>query len=242
MTAELLDPLFFNHLAFLAAHRGEVSLGPEGATVASDIAGFSSFTPLGEHGALPRDCAAVRLVPASGAAWPERLKALGFTPAEALAYMALSGPAPASRAAQGCRIIRARSDEEARVFADVQYQGFIDPDEAGAPAWLQRFMHAALANVPRADQSLLIAERDGAPAAVALIVRAAGVDGLYAVATTPQSRRRGLSTLLLRHAWEEARGRGRTLILQVFEGSYAKGFYTRLGFETRYVSQVWRRG
>jgi GNAT superfamily N-acetyltransferase len=242
MTAELLDPLFLNHLAFLAAHRGAVSVGLEGATIASEIPGFSSFTPLCEHAALPQDCTAVRLLPQSGASWLERLKTSGFAPAEALAYMVFSAPAPPPRAAEGCRIIRACSEAQARVFADVQYQGFFDPAEEGAPAWLQRFIRAASANVPRADQSFLIALQDGAPAAVALIVRAAGVDGLYAVATAPQFRRQGLSTHLLRQASEEAHGRGRALILQVHEGSYARGFYARLGFEARYVSQVWRRG
>jgi len=237
--SETLDPLFVNHLAFLAAHRGTVRIDAAGIHVDSDIPGFTSWTPWNEETPVPREAEAVRLVPGCGTGWGERLAALGFAPAEMLSYMEAGTLVLAHRAP--AQIARAVGDAGGRAFADVQFRGFVEPGEDDADYWRDRFAAVALANVDRADQSFLIAETDGAPAAVALVVHAGGVDGLYAVATPPEHRRKGLSFALLAAAYDTAKRGGRRLILQAMKGSYAEGFYTRAGFALCYESQVHRR-
>jgi ribosomal protein S18 acetylase RimI-like enzyme len=241
MTSARLDPIFVNHLAFLAAHRGEVILDGRGVTVRSAMPGFSSFTPWDEGSALPDDAAAVRLMPSSGD-WAPRLAAQGWRKAEALVYMALDPDAALEASAPpGVRIAVASTDADAEAFADAQAAGF----EAAADdsdGWRSRMRAAALANAPRADQTFHMALVDGRPAAVSLTVRAAGAAGIYAVATRPEHRRKGLSTALLARSQADARAAGLdAVVLQVMAGSYAEAFYRKLGFKERYVSQVWRR-
>ena len=85
----MLRPLFDNHLAFMRLHRGEIHGEGGGLTIRSEAPGVDSWVPLAETATVPETCAAVRLVPWSGDGWPDRLAALGFRPAEALAYMEL---------------------------------------------------------------------------------------------------------------------------------------------------------
>ena len=99
--AALLD----NHLAFLAAHRGEVRRSATGIELVGESAEFSAWIPLSPSAELPAGTATVRLVPWSGEGWEERLTVAGFLPAEVLVHMeapveptvdAPSKPAPPS--------------------------------------------------------------------------------------------------------------------------------------------------
>jgi GNAT superfamily N-acetyltransferase len=244
MTDFVLDPMFVNHLAFLATHRGEVALGAAGVAVKSGLPGFSSFTPWDEDATLPADAEAVRLAPGCGAGWGERLARQGWRPAEAFCYMELADDAAlAARPAAETDIVVARSEADADAFAATQAAGFeAGPDAEGA-LWRTHLRTVARANVGRAHQTFYLVLVEGRPAAVSLTVRAGGVAGLYAVATRPEHRKAGLSTALLRRSCRDARAAGLArVVLQTMKGSYAETFYGRLGFAERSVSQVWRRG
>jgi len=77
---------------------------------------------------------------------------------------------------------------------------------------------------------------DGEPVATAATVDAAGVIGLYSVATLPDYQKRGIGECITRYVLEEARnnGRGKPMVLQ--STRHGGGIYRYIGF--RPVSRI----
>jgi GNAT superfamily N-acetyltransferase len=94
-------------------------------------------------------------------------------------------------------------------------------------------------NYSAPEQSLYVLRVDGDPASVTLVLRSGPVTGIYAVATKPAYRGRGLASALLAQARRDAAG-GR-LTLQVVEGSDAERLYLKLGFRPAFRSPHFRR-
>jgi GNAT superfamily N-acetyltransferase len=239
---ELLD----NHLAFLAAHRGEVRRSADAVEVVGESDEFSAWIPLSPDAVLPDHVAAVRLVPWSGAGWEARLAAAGFEAAEVLVHL----EAPVEAVA-GEPVAAIASDEDALGFAEVQSAAFLEVGEPDYDWWRKMFAERALQNYRAPEQSLYLLRVDGEPASTTLVLRTGLVVGVYAVATKPKYRSRGLATSLLTQAqrdaanWQDGAGgqgaAGRRLTLQVVEGSYAERLYLKLGFRPAFRSPHFRR-
>ncbi|WUJ68070.1 GNAT family N-acetyltransferase [Kribbella soli] len=227
--AALLD----NHLAFLAAHRGAVRRSAAAIEVVGESDEFSAWIPLSATAELPAGTSTVRLVPWSGAGWAERLTAAGFEPAEVLVHMEAS-----AGSAEGDPIAAIDSDADAVGFAEVQSAAFLEVGEPDYDWWQKMFVERAVQNYRAPDQSLYLLRVDGEPASSTLVLRTGSVVGVYAVATKPQYRGRGLATALLAQARRDAAG-GR-LTLQVVEGSDAERLYLKLGFRPAFRSPHFR--
>jgi GNAT superfamily N-acetyltransferase len=226
--------LLDNHLAFLAAHRGEVRRDAAGIEVVGEDDFFSCWIPLTADAEIPDGTSAVRLVPWSGAGWEERLTAAGFEPAEVLVHMEASGEPDT-----GDPVAAVDTDEDALAFAEVQAAVFLADDDPGADWWRQKLRDLALRNYAEPDQSFYLLRIDGDPASTTLVIRTGEIFGIYAVATKPAYRGRGLATRLLGQARRDAAG-GR-ITLQVVEGSAAERLYLKLGFRPVFRSPHFRR-
>lgn len=226
--------LLDNHLAFLAAHRGHITRAADAIEVVGADDFFSCWIPLTADVAVPDGTAAVRLVPWSGDGWEARLIAAGFEPAEVLVHM----EAPPDEAA-GEPLEAIASDDDAEAFAEVQAAAFLGEDDPDVDWWRQELRKMALRNYRAPDQSLYLLRVDGDPASITLVFRTADVFGIYAVATKPAYRGRGLASELLGQARRDAAG-GR-LTLQVVEGSAAERLYLKLGFRPVFRSPHFRR-
>jgi ribosomal protein S18 acetylase RimI-like enzyme len=207
---------------------------------------LSCWLPRTPDARLPPSAHTVRVLPGSGPDWGDRLTAAGLRPDGALLYLTarpdLPIPGTATRTAvdhvagaAGTRpaVDRVAGAAGAEVFAAVQEAGFREPeDDTEAQGWwLRAFTESARRNRAAPEQALFLARVAGVPAAVALGVHTGGVYGVYAVATLPEFRRRGLATALLERARADAVARGADrLALQVAEGSAAERLYRRLGF------------
>ncbi|MFF0270109.1 GNAT family N-acetyltransferase [Kribbella sp. NPDC004536] len=230
----MVDALLENHLAFLAAHRGDVRRSADAIEVVGESEEFSVWIPLSPSAELPAGVNAVRLVPDSGPGWEERLAAAGFMAAEVLVHM----EAPAG-SAQGEPVAPITTERDAEAFAEVQGAVFLEVGEPDYDWWREMFVERAVQNYCAPNQSLYLLRVDGDPASITLVLRTELVTGVYAVATKPQYRGRGLATRLLEQARQEAAG-GR-LTLQVVEGSDAERLYLNLGFRPAYRSPHFRR-
>lgn len=226
--------LLDNHLAFLAAHRGQVRRSAAGIEVVGEASEFSAWIPLTGEAELPEGTATVRLVPWSGEGWEERLTAAGFEPAEVLVHME-APPQPVD----GEPLLAIGTDEDARAFAEVQGAAFLDDDDPDIEWWRAMLSEKAVKNYSAPEQSLYVLRVDGDPASVTLVLRSGPVTGIYAVATKPAYRGRGLASTLLAQARRDAAG-GR-LTLQVVEGSDAERLYLKLGFRPAFRSPHFRR-
>ena len=234
---------FDNHLAFLGKHRGRLVADGSGWTLHGASPALSCWTPSPGLIDVPPDCAAVRLGPWCGPDWEDRLTAAGFRPAERLAYMELDRLGSEPRTAADVAIDVARTDAALREFAAVQAAGFATGDAEVDGWWTPFFTEIALANGLDADQSFYVARVGGHAAATTLVLRGAGVAGIYAVATRPEYRCRGLAHALLARACTDAATGHRLerVILQAMAGSYPERYYAKLGFRQTYALTVWRR-
>lgn len=195
---------------------------------------FSAWIPLTADAELPAGTATVRLVPWSGDGWEKRLVAAGFEATEVLVHM----EAPPD-AVDGDPITPIATDEDAVAFAEVQGAAFLDDDDPDIEWWRAMLREKAVKNYSAPEQSLYLLRVDGDPAAVTLVLRSGPVTGIYAVATKPAYRGRGLASTLLAQARRDAAG-GR-LTLQVVEGSDAERLYLKLGFRPAFWSPHFRR-
>lgn len=235
--------LLENHLAFTRWHRGTEKQDDLGIRIESSIPGFTCFIPLasarapGMEEAL-RSFERVRLVPWSGVGERDVLAA-GFAPAGALAYLTLEGDA-AHR--PGDVEIEVASDAVAmETFTHVQVHGFGATGD-DARRWMTWLGEANHRNLGHGNQVFYIGWLAGEAAGVTLLLQTGSVGGIYAVATLPAHRRRGVSTTLLRRAIGDARARGcRTIALQVAEGSDAHRLYLSLGFREAFRSPMFAR-
>jgi GNAT superfamily N-acetyltransferase len=161
---------------------------------------------------------------------PRRLEAHGIVDDEGVPGMVapLSAvPAPAAVAAPGgLTIERVAGTAALKEYVDVLTESFHMPPEVG------RATLAGMASLPfAADQRWrhYLARLDGAAVATASILLAAGVAGVYCVATLPPARGRGVASHLLATALHEACAAGyEVAALQSSEMGFR--VYQRLGF------------
>ena len=239
-----MNSILANHLLFIRRHRGDYFATDSAIYITSEAPGFTSWTPLSSAAVRPPEFDAVRLVPGSGEQWPDGLHQAGFSLAEQLSYQDfdLTRSLEQRPVSDEARITRGQSEKDACAFAEVQAVGFLDGPGEATDWWTRFFRFVALRNIHDPIQDFLIAAVDERAVAVLLLVTAGETSGVYAVATRPDARGRGLSTSLLLEAARRARARNsKRLVLQALCGSYADGFYRRLGFTERYVTPIWRR-
>jgi GNAT superfamily N-acetyltransferase len=227
--------LFENRLAFLAAHRGNVTRAADFTLVDSSSPEFT--TAFAEEAtsldALDRRYSIVRLVP-----WSRLREAdlAGLERSGALTYMQLARPPAPAPLHPDLSIEIVTSPARMDVFTDIQVRGFLEPGES-YEEWYAWLGEHNLPNLGRADQRFYIASRAGIPVGITLAVATHAMVGIYAVATLPDQRRVGVSTALLARAVADGLASGAEIItLQVSTDSYAEGFYERLSFVPVFVS------
>jgi GNAT superfamily N-acetyltransferase len=131
-------------------------------------------------------------------------------------------PAPAALA-----IVPATSRDDLAHLVGVLQAGF-HFDESLSAAVAEGFAHAP--NVPGGTLRHYVARLEGAPVGATTLLLAAGVAGIYNVATLPEARGKGIATALVAAALREGREAGyRAGVLQSSEMGYR--VYERLGFQ-----------
>jgi len=125
------------------------------------------------------------------------------------------------------------SDPDPGAFGLILDRGFGMDDDAG-------FVAAAPGGLEIEGGYAYLARHEGEPAATALVIDRDGDAGVFAIATTPSARGRGLATALLSEALREARERGcRTSTLQATKAGFP--IYERLGYANLGPIDMWER-
>ncbi|MCC7071658.1 MAG: GNAT family N-acetyltransferase [Deltaproteobacteria bacterium] len=235
--------LFANHLSFLARHRGNRRDEERGVWIDGASDELSTWTPLGPMSELPAGLPAVRPAPWTAAHDVAVLRERGYHAGSLVSYMERDRDASLARVDPAATVEVARSEVALREFAAVQAAGFLSGADGDDAWWAALFTEMALKNRLDPTQTLYVARVGDLAAACTLVVRDSGVAGIYAVATRPQFRRRGLARVLLERASDDAASiHGITrVILQATTGGEPEAYYARLGFTTRYQLAVWRQ-
>lgn len=175
---------------------------------------------------------------AQGARDHARLIALGLTE---------GNPTPAMRCAlegfradplpEGLEIVEASGPAARRDWARAMAGWFgFPPDLAEATARHEQAIPAAAL----AGQIRYLGLVEGVPAAASSLVMAAGIAGVYAVATDPAFRRRGLGRALTAHAMAAGRARGaEVVVLQA--STMGLPVYRDLGFTVDFEYRGYRQ-
>ena len=165
----------------------------------------------------------------------ERLRTLGYRPAIVMSNMIFTGSVkelPESAAA----VRKVSTDEDILLFTELQMQGFNAPRE-----WQARFLESNRRYRSHADHVFYVAEVDGRPAGICLLLSTGDVGGFYVVATLDAYRGRRVGQALIAQAVQDSVRRGhRITCLNTETGSHAEGFFRHMGFETAFESTFYR--
>ncbi|HSP17169.1 MAG TPA: GNAT family N-acetyltransferase [Thermoanaerobaculia bacterium] len=244
----MIDPaeLEANELEFLRRHRSAVAeLGFGTLYVSSDPDALSwnfltnvnaSDGQLDLAGAIFRDWhrrPCIKVTPSSKPAdLATRLESRGWRVGLSLTHMVFDGRD--GRRSADITVRLCRTDEDIAIFSDVQSRGF------GAPEWVHWVHKINLINSRDPDQHFYLAERNGRPAGVCLLLTASLVGGLYAVATLPEERGHGVAAALLARAIEHSVHSGnRVTVLNTATGGDAERVFVRLGFQAVFDSRFY---
>lgn len=173
-----------------------------------------------------------------------QLKNRGFQPAYKDAWMYFS-ESPKLSPKTGAVIKTVNDRKQMRLFVDVfnQAYGGTDPREPygqAPPEWGETLSAAfgLQKNARQVDFYMLY--DNGEPASVLLTSRIDGFGGIYSIGTIPKMRGRGHAASLTLHAVQQLQAQGAsTIFLQTEKDSYNEHFYTKLGFSTEWVAEVW---
>ena len=127
--------------------------------------------------------------------------------------------------------------DQIETFTTTQLDGF----ESGRE-WFPWFLETNRRNVERNDHVYYLAKHDDQPAAVLLaITTPKDVCGIYAVATLPEFRGKGIASTLIGHVISDAERAGiEHITLSTATGGPAEGYFQKLGFESAYVSRFYQ--
>ncbi|MDR3614375.1 MAG: GNAT family N-acetyltransferase [Candidatus Obscuribacterales bacterium] len=234
--------LLQNHESFLQTHRGTIDKLGTTLVLKSSKPEFN-FLILGaelDAEALLDDFDTAYVLP-WGRRWEESLQKRGYKETTALTYMELQADPSDWQVCPQLEIRCATTLNDIDCFSEVQVCGFLPSEELRAN-WRLLLNEANHRNLKNPMQDFFIGYLCGKAVGVCLLVRTGEVAGIYAVATLPEFRKRGISATLMREAINYSSEHGCSVVtLQVVTNSYAQSFYEKLGFNVSYVVSIFKR-
>ncbi len=238
LSSQRMRWLFENHVEFLSTHRGNVTRLKDAFTVESDRPEFTyAVLGSGENSALLEKFSTVHLIQWNDPR-EQDLNDPRYQSRGGLSYMTFAGDSAAWTRNPSVEIVSVTTKEEMDIFSHVQAAGFAQTQE-DYDRWHPWLSQANHRNLNSERQKFYVGYVDGKPVGTTLLVLTKGLAGIYAVATLPESRKRGIGSSLMARAVTDARNQQCDLItLQVAASSYAESLYKKLGFDTRFSAKI----
>jgi GNAT superfamily N-acetyltransferase len=239
---EFENPLLQNHIEFLRTHRGNISIENNIYTLMSEKESFNFAIP-GVKTSLSEFMEKFKifyLLPQC-LTHEDLLRQKEYVNNSSINYMSIEISQSPWLVNEELSIKKATTEKDFEDFSEVQGRGFCEAEEV-YKEWYPWMRVANFKNINNTSQSFYIGYFNNKAVGVALVVYSNGVAGIYAVATLPEYRKKGISTSIMKHAMLEASQKGiHTAILQVVHKSYAEHFYTKLGFASSFIIKILSR-
>lgn len=226
---KVLENILQQHINFLVKHRGVRESFEYGEFIHSDKAEYNMAFPLSKEGLDKTDNKYTIYLPE----WVliNEQRELKYNKVGSLTYMVLADEKTKLEINKKIIIKKATSLSGLEDFSIVQGKAFCETEEE-FNEWYPWMRGKNIENLDDNTQSFYVAYENDIPVGVLLCIYNKNAAGIFAVATLPEHRKKGISTTLMERAVSDATGNNMTTItLQTSTGGYAHSFYKKLGFE-----------
>lgn len=224
-----MDKILENHIHFLTKHRGETEYHEYGIFIHSDKAEYNIAFPLSTEG-IEKASKDYTIYLPQWVLFNEHINSK-YKKLASLTYMVLANEKAKWDINKTLVTKRAISLSDIEDFSIVQGKAFCETEEE-FNKWYLWMREKNIKNLDDSTQNFYVAYENGKPIGVTLCIYHKNIAGIYAVATMPEHRKKGVSTTLIQRAVEDAiKNNMTTITLQTATESYAHSFYRKLGFE-----------
>lgn len=224
-----MNKILENHTHFLAKHRGIEECAEHGQFIHSDKEEYNMFFPLSKEG-LEKISKKYTIYLPEWLSINEQLK-LKYKKVGSLTYMVLNDEKTKWETSKKIITKRASTLSDIADFSIVQGKAFCETEEE-FNEWYPWMREKNIKNLHDDTQRFYVAYENEKPVGVTLCIYYKNIAGIYAVATLPEHRKKGVSTTLIQRAVDDAISNNmETITLQTSTESYAHSFYRKIGFE-----------
>ncbi|HEY8891710.1 MAG TPA: GNAT family N-acetyltransferase [Clostridium sp.] len=224
-----------SHIYFLSKHRGVRECRNHSEFMDSEKAEYNIVFPLSNEGIEEIDKKYTIYLPQ----WiliNEQMK-LKYKKAGSLTYMVLT-EIKKMKINDQINIKRSTSLSGIEDFSIVQGKAFCETEEE-FNEWYLWMREKNIKNLDDNTQNFYVAYKNEKPVSVLLSIYNKKTAGIYAVATLPEHRKKGISTTLIQRAIDDAIINNMTTItLQTSTESFAHSFYRNLGFDNAFECSI----
>jgi GNAT superfamily N-acetyltransferase len=224
------------HIYFLSKHRGIRECLEYGEFIHSDKAEYNIAFPLSNEGIDKINKKYTIYLPQ----WVlinDQMK-LKYKKIGSLTYMVLNDEKIKLEINKKIIVKRASSLSDIEDFSIVQGKAFCETEEE-FNEWYLWMREKNIKNLDDNTQNFYVAYENEKPVGVLLSIYNKNIAGIFAVATLPEHRKKGISTTLMQSAVDDAICNNMTTItLQTSTESYAHSFYRNIGFENVFECSI----
>lgn len=224
------------HIYFLLKHRGVRESHEYGEFIHSDKKEFNIAFPLSNEG-IDKISNSYTIYLPQWVLINEQMK-LKYIKTGSLTYMVLTDKKMKLKINKEITTKIAISLSDIEDFSIVQGKAFCET-EVEFNEWYLWMREKNIKNLDDNTQNFYVAYENNIPVGVLLCIYNKSIAGIYAVATLPKYRRKGISTTLIQRAVDDALCNNITTItLQTSTESYSHCFYRNLGFKNMFECSI----
>jgi GNAT superfamily N-acetyltransferase len=230
------EDILENHINFLSKHRGIKECLEYGTFIHSEKSEYNIAFPFSAEG-IEKISGEYTIYLPDWVLMNEQMK-LKYKKTGSLTYMVLTDRKKEWKINKKIIIKRADSLSSIEDFSIVQGKGFCETEKE-FNEWYPWMREKNIENLGDITQSFYTAYENGKPVGVSLCIYHKNTAGIYAVATLPEYRKRGIAAALIHKAADDAISNNMTAItLQTSTGSYSHSLYRKLEFENVFECSI----
>lgn len=227
------------HIYFLLKHRGVRESLKYGEFIHSDKREFNIAFPLSNEG-IDKISNSYTIYLPQWVLINEQMK-LKYKKTGSLTYMVLTDKEIKLKINTKIITKIATSLSDIEDFSIVQGKAFCETEDE-FNEWYLWMREKNIKNLDENNQKFYVAYENNIPVGVLLCIYNKNIAGIYAVATLPEHRRKGISTTLIQRAVADAIYNNMTTVtLQASTESYAHCLYKNIGFKNMFECSILKK-